>query len=30
VAFPDGTFARCNPVDAPDTCDDAAVDPTAP
>ncbi len=30
VAFPDGTFARCNPVNAPDTCDDAAVDPSAP
>lgn len=30
VAFPDGTFARCNPVNAPDGCDDAAVDPTAP
>lgn len=30
VAFPDGTFARCNPVNAPDTCVDAAVDPTAP
>lgn len=30
VAFPDGTFARCNPVNAPDGCDDAAVDPAAP
>ena len=30
VAFPDGSFARCNPVNAPDTCDDAAVDPSAP
>jgi hypothetical protein len=30
VAFPDGTFARCNPVNAPDGCDDAAVDPSAP
>ncbi len=30
VAFPDGTFARCNPVNAPDACDDAAVDPSAP
>ena len=30
VAFPDGAFARCNPVNAPDGCDDAAVDPAAP
>lgn len=30
VAFPDGTFARCNPVNAPDDCDDASVDPAAP
>lgn len=30
VAFPDGRFARCNPVNAPDACDDAAVDPAAP
>jgi len=30
VAFPDGTFARCNPVNAPAGCDDAAVDPVAP
>ncbi len=30
VAFPDGSFARCNPVNAPAGCDDAAVDPVAP
>jgi hypothetical protein len=30
VAFPDGTFARCNPVNAPEGCDDALIDPTAP
>lgn len=30
VAFPGGSFARCNPVNAPAGCDDAAVDPVAP
>lgn len=30
VDFPDGTFARCNPVNATDACDDAQVDPAAP
>lgn len=30
VAFPDGSSARCNPVNAPAGCDDAAVDPVAP
>jgi len=30
VEFPGGTFARCNPVNAPDPCDDAQVDPAGP
>ena len=30
VAFPDGSFARCNPVVAPAACVDAEVDRTAP